>query len=184
MAAETPICDFGWNAVDFELPDLDGTMVSLDDVRGEHGTLIAFICNHCPYVKAVIDRPVADAKTLQQAGIGVVAIMSNDYVAYPDDAPERMRAFAAAHGFTFPYLLDESQEVARAYDAICTPDFFGFNKDMELQYRGRLDASRREMVPDAPRELVEAMLQVARTGQGPRDQEASMGCTIKWKQVA
>jgi len=184
MAAETPICDFGWKAVDFSLPDLDGTIVSLDDIKGEKGTLIAFICNHCPYVKAVIDRLVADAKTLQQEGIGVAAIMSNDYIAYPDDAPEKMQAFADAHGFTFPYLLDESQEVARAYDAICTPDFFGFNKDMALQYRGRLDASRREAVPGARRELVEAMLQVARTGNGPRDQEASMGCTIKWKQVA
>ncbi len=184
MAAETPICDFGWKAVDFSLPDLDGTMVSLNEVRGEHGTLIVFICNHCPYVKAVIDRLVADAKTLQQAGIGVAAIMSNDYVAYPDDSPQRMQEFAAAHGFTFPYLLDESQEVARAYDAICTPDFFGFNRDLELQYRGRLDASRREAVPDAPRELVDAMLQVARTGAGPQEQEASMGCTIKWKQVA
>jgi len=184
MAAETPICDFGWKAVDFSLPDLDGTMVSLADIKGEKGTLIAFICNHCPYVKAVVDRLVADAKTLQQEGIGVAAIMSNDYVAYPDDAPEQMQAFADAHGFTFPYLLDESQEVARAYDAICTPDFFGFNKDLALQYRGRLDASRREAVPGARRELVEAMLEVARTGNGPRDQEASMGCTIKWKQVA
>ncbi len=184
MAAETPICEFGWKAVDFNLPDLDGAMVSLKDIKGEQGTLIAFICNHCPYVKAIVDRLVADAKVLQQAGIGVAAIMSNDYAAYPDDAPERMREFAAAHGFTFPYLLDESQQVARAYDAICTPDFFGFNRDLELQYRGRLDASRREAVPDAPRELVDALLQVARTGAGPREQVASMGCTIKWKQVA
>ena len=184
MAAETPICDFGWKAVDFSLPDLDGTTVSLNEVRGEHGTLIVFICNHCPYVKAIVDRLVADAKALQQSGIGVAAIMSNDYTAYPDDAPARMKDFADEHGFTFPYLLDESQEVARAYDAICTPDFFGFNRDLELQYRGRLDASRRDPVPDARRELVEAMQQIAETGAGPRDQVPSMGCTIKWKHVA
>lgn len=184
MAAETPICDFGWKAVDFSLPDLDGTLVSLHDIKGERGALIAFICNHCPYVKAIADRLVADAKTLQQAGIGVAAIMSNDFLAYPEDAPDRMRDFADAHGFTFPYLLDESQEVARAYDAVCTPDFFGFNRDLELQYRGRLDASRRDVVPDARRELVDAMLQVAKTGAGPREQTASMGCSIKWKSAA
>jgi len=184
MAAETPICDFGWKAVDFLLPDLDGNMVSLADISGENGTLIAFICNHCPYVRAIIDRLVADAKQLQEQGIGVVAIMSNDYQAYPDDAPENMKAFAAQHGFNFPYLLDETQEIARAYDAICTPDFFGFNKNLELQYRGRLDSSRREAVPDAKRELLDAMRQVAETGAGPADQIPSMGCTIKWKQAA
>ena len=180
-ALETPVCEFGWEAVDFALPGVDGRTYTLADVRGRNGTLIMFICNHCPYVRAIVDRLVDDVRALQDEGIGVAAIMSNDTAAYPDDSFDNMVAFARAHGFTFPYLLDDSQSVARAYGAVCTPDFFGFNANLELQYRGRLDESRREAVSGARRELLEAMTQVARTGQGPREQVPSMGCSIKWK---
>lgn len=182
MAVETPICDFGWPAPGFRLPGIDGRDHSLEDVRGPKGTLILFICNHCPYVQAVADRLVRDVKDLQAAGIGVAAIMSNDVTAYPDDSFDNMKLFAARHGFTFPYLYDESQAVARSYDAVCTPDFFGFDAGLGLQYRGRLDASKREAGPaDARRELYEAMMLVADTGQGPAEQIPSMGCSIKWK---
>jgi peroxiredoxin len=181
VATQTPICDFGWKAVDFSLEDPDGRSYSLEDIRGPNGTLILFICNHCPYVRAVADRIARDVRDLQAKGIGVIAIMPNDYQHYPDDAPARMKDFAEQHGFTFPYVVDETQKVARRYGAICTPDFFGFNADLELQYRGRLDASRREAVEGAPRELYEAMCQVAETGRGPEQQIASMGCSIKWR---
>ena len=186
MALEkTPICEFGWKAQPFTLPATDGKTYSLEDIRGPKGTLIVFICNHCPYVRAVIDRLVRDAKELQAMGIGVAAICSNDARAYPDDSFDNMKRFAEEHGFTFPYLHDETQEVARAYEAVCTPDFFGFNADLELQYRGRLDSSGKEPAgPDAKRELYEAMTQVAETGQGPEQQTPSMGCSIKWKQAA
>jgi peroxiredoxin len=181
-AMQTPICEFGWKAPDLSLKGIDGKTYSLADVRGPKGTLVMFICNHCPYVKAVIARLVRDVSALQAKGIGAIAIMSNDYAAYPDDAPEKMKEFAARHGFTFPYVVDETQEVARAYEAACTPDFFGFNADLELQYRGRLDASRTEPAPpDARRELFEAMIQVAETGEGPREQTPSMGCSIKYR---
>jgi peroxiredoxin len=182
MPEETPICDFGWKAVPFTLPGTDGKTHSLDELRGENGTLVMFICNHCPYVKAVVDRIVRDAKELEKLGIRSIAICSNDPVQYPDDSFENMKLFAERHGFGFPYLHDESQEIARAYDAACTPDFFGFNDKLELQYRGRLDASRKEAgSSDLRRELFEAMKQVAETGQGPREQIPSMGCSIKWK---
>jgi len=180
VSLNPPICEFGWKAVDFNLQDPDGRPYTLADIKGPNGTLIMFICNHCPYVKAVVDRIARDARDLQERGIGVVAIMPNDYRRYPDDAPAKMKAFAEANGFGFPYLVDETQEVARAYDAVCTPDFFGFNADLELQYRGRLDASRKEQAPEARRELFEAMSQVADTGKGPEQQTASMGCSIKW----
>lgn len=183
MAVETPLCNFGWPAPDFRLPGIDGGTHALKDVRGPRGTLVMFICNHCPYVQAVADRLVRDVRELQGMGIGVAAIMSNDTVAYPEDSFDNMKLFAARHGFTFPYLFDEGQDVARAYDAVCTPDFFGFDADMGLQYRGRLDASRREAGPaDARRELFEAMVQVALTGRGPLEQVPSMGCSIKWKE--
>lgn len=182
MAMETPICDFGWKAVDFSLPGVDGKTYTLADVKGANGTLVMFICNHCPYVKAIQDRLVRDVKELQGLGIGVVAINSNDSVAYPDDDFEHMKATAAEQGYPFPYLHDADQSIARAYDAVCTPDFFGFDKDFGLQYRGRLDSSRKEAGPaDARRELFDAMKQVADTGQGPKDQTPSMGCSIKWK---
>jgi peroxiredoxin len=181
MAATPPICDFGWKAPDFTLEGIDGRTYSLAEVRGPNGTLVMFICNHCPYVKSVIARIVRDVGELKQHGIGAVAIMSNDTETYPEDSFENMKAFAAEHGFNLPYVIDRTQEVARAYDAVCTPDFFGFNKDLELQYRGRLDESKTTLVPDARRELFEAMLQVAETGRGPRDQVSSMGCSIKWR---
>ena len=183
-AMETPICDFGWKAVDFALPGTDGKTYTLADVQGERGTLVMFICNHCPYVKAVIDRIVSDVSALQSDGIGAIAIMPNDTDAYPSDNFENMVAFAAEHPFTFPYVIDESQAIARAYDAACTPDFFGFSADRGLQYRGRLDASRMEPIPDVRRDLLEAMREIARTGKGPAEQVPSMGCSIKWRDAA
>ena len=177
----TQICDFGWKARDFALKGVDGKTWALADVRGPKGTLVVFICNHCPYVKAVIGRLVEEAKALHGIGIGTIAIMPNDTASYPQDSFEKMQAFARTNGFTFPYVIDATQEVARAYDAQCTPDFFGFNAQDELQYRGRLDASRTSLVPDAKRELFEAMRLVAETGQGPREQMPSMGCSIKWR---
>jgi peroxiredoxin len=181
MAGVPPICDFGWKAPAFRLPGTDGKTYSLDDVRGSKGTLIAFICNHCPYVRSVIGRLVRDAGDLKALGINTVAICANDAANYPDDSFDNMKLFAKKHGFTFPYLHDETQQMARAYDAICTPDFFGFNGKDELQYRGRLDESKTALVPDARRDLFEAMKLVAVMGVGPRDQIASMGCSIKWK---
>jgi len=182
MPEVTPICDFGWRAPDFALAGTDGKIHRLDDVRGERGTLIMFICNHCPYVRSVIDRIVRDMAELQDLGVGVAAICANDDVAYPDDSFDNMAAFAAENGFGFPYLHDADQSVARAYGAVCTPDFFGFNGGLELQYRGRLDESGKQAAgPDVRRELLEAMTTVAATGAGPADQTASMGCSIKWK---
>jgi peroxiredoxin len=182
VSEHTPICNFGWKAPPFSLPGVDGNTYSLADIKGQSGTLVMFICNHCPYVKAVIDRIVRDAKELQGYGINAVAISSNDAVHYPEDSFDNMKRFARTHGFTFPYLYDESQDVARAYDAVCTPDFFGFNDRLELQYRGRLDASRKEAgAPDERRELFEAMRDIAKTGKGPREQIPSIGCSIKWK---
>lgn len=184
MAAIPPVCDFGWRAVDFELEGVDGRKYGLADVRGACGTLVMFICNHCPYVLGIVDRLVRDVRELGDHGIGAVAIMANDTERYPADGFERMKEFAAEHDFPFPYLIDRTQDVARAYDAVCTPDFFGFNTDLELQYRGRLDESKTAPIDGARRELVEAMLQVARTGRGPAEQVPSMGCSIKWRDVA
>lgn len=182
MAVTPPVCDFDAPIHDFSLPGTDGRNYSLADVQGDRGTLVMFICNHCPYVQSVIDRITRDARDLQAAGIGVVAISANDVAEYPQDGPDQMRAEAARHGFTFPYLYDETQAVARAYGAECTPDFFGYNAQGRLQYRGRLDASGRKPGPaDARRDLYLAMMQVAETGRGPADQVPSMGCSIKWK---
>jgi peroxiredoxin len=182
LAEQTPICKFGWKAPAFSLPGVDGRNHSLDELKGENGTLVMFICNHCPYVKAVIDRIVRDANELKTYGVNTVAISANDAADYPEDSFDNMKRFAQAHGFTFPYLYDESQDVAKRYDAVCTPDFFGFNDKLELHYRGRLDASRKEAGPtDARRELFEAMKLIAETGEGPREQTPSMGCSIKWK---
>jgi peroxiredoxin len=178
---ETPLCNFGAPAIDFSLPGIDGKTWTLEACRGEHGTLVMFICNHCPYVKAIQDRLVRDSRELLGHGVKSVAIMSNDPTDYPEDSFENMKKAAEKFGYPFPYLMDATQEVARAYGAICTPDFFGYNADLKLQYRGRLDSSRRDPAPaDAQRELFEAMVAVARTGQGPREQVASMGCSIKW----
>lgn len=185
MAATSSICEFGWQAPDFALPGVDGKTYRLEDVRGPKGTVIIFICNHCPYVIAVIERLVRDAIELQDMGIGIAAICSNDAEAYPDDSFDNMKMFAERHNLPFPYLHDESQEVARAYDAQCTPDFFGFDFELGLQYRGRLDEGRRDPPPEgARRDLVEAMKQVVATGEGPAEQIASMGCSIKWKGAA
>ena len=181
MPVSTPICDFGWRAPGFELPATDGKRYRLDEIRGERATLVMFICNHCPYVRSVIDRIARDVEALKPLGVGAAAICSNDASTHPDDSFEHMAAFAEQHGFGFPYLHDEDQQVARAYDAVCTPDFFGFDAGLGLQYRGRLDESgMRPAVPEARRELFEAMAQIAETGEGPREQIASMGCSIKW----
>ena len=185
MAAVPPVCDFGRPAVDATLLGTDGKTHSVFGQAGPNGLVVAFICNHCPYVKAVISRIVRDAEDLKAEGVGFVAVNSNDAAAYPEDSFDSMKIFAEEHGFSFPYLHDEDQSVARAYNAACTPDFFGFNGDLTLQYRGRLDASRREAgSPDLRRDLYQAMRQVARTGDGPRDQIASIGCSIKWKETA
>jgi peroxiredoxin len=175
------ICDFGWKASDFKLKGVDDKSYMLADVRGPKGMLVVFICNHCPYVKASIDRIVAEAEAMREIGIGTIAIMPNDTSIYREDSFDNMKAFALKQGFSFPYVIDETQEVARAYDAQCTPDFFGFNAQDELQYRGRLDAARMTPVANARRDLFEAMKQVAETGHGPEEQMPSMGCSIKWK---
>ncbi len=182
MAVTPPVCDFGWAAPDFRLPGTDGRTYALADIAGPRGTLVMFICNHCPYVLAVLDRILRDARDLAPLGIGVAAICSNDADAYPADGFDAMVAMARDRAFPFPYLHDADQSVARAYDAACTPDFFGFDAQGGLQYRGRLDASGRQAAPpDARRELFDAMRRVAETGHGPVDQVPSMGCSIKWK---
>jgi peroxiredoxin len=181
MAANAPVCDFGAPAPDFELAATDGTRWTLQDVRGPNGALIVFICNHCPYVKAVADKLAFEGRELAALGIGMAAICSNDAEAYPADSPERMKDFAEAHGFPFPYLHDAEQSVARAYGAVCTPDFFGYNAGLALQYRGRLDDSGTQAKPDAERELYHAMKQIAESGKGPVAQVPSIGCSIKWR---
>lgn len=181
VSLQPPVCNFGWKAVDFDLPGVNSKRYRLNDVCGEKGLLVMFICNHCPYVKAVRERIVRDCKELMEHGINSIAIMSNDPIDYPEDSFDNMVKIARQFNFPFPYVLDETQEVAKTYGALCTPDFFGFNSKLELQYRGRLDASRKDTVPNARRELFEAMLQVARTGQGPQEQIPSIGCSIKWK---
>ncbi len=182
VVTHTPICDFGWKAPDFTLENVDGRRLSLADVAGERGTLMMFICNHCPYVKATLDLMIEDARNLAEIGVGTVAIMPNDTLTRPDDSLDNMRQLAADKGLPFPYLIDETQDVARAYGAVCTPDFFGFDKDLGLQYRGRItEVSEANPVPGAKRDLRAAMMQIAETGEGPRDQVPSMGCSIKWK---
>lgn len=183
VSLETPICEFDQPAIDFALPGVDGKTWRMADCRGPNGLLVMFICNHCPYVKAVLDRIVRDAGELVDHGIHSVAIMSNDATDYPEDSFENMKRVAAEFDFPFPYLLDETQQVAKAYGAVCTPDFFGYNADLGLQYRGRLDESRKEAAPaSVRRDLFEAMKVVAETGKGPQDQIPSLGCSIKWIQ--
>ena len=178
---DTPLCDFGWQAPAFTLKDAKGQSFDFTDFMGDRGLLIAFVCNHCPYVIAVADRLANDAAALKVLGINTVAIMSNDYQSYPTDAPDKMIEFADKYGWTFPYLIDEDQSIARAYGAICTPDFLGLNAQGELQYRGRLDDAKMGDPTGRNRELVDAMRMIAETGQGPREQTASMGCSIKWR---
>lgn len=180
MLLDTPLCDFGWQAPDFTLKDPNGQSFTMKDHLGDKGLLIAFICNHCPYVQAIGDRLADDTKELMSDGIGVLAVMSNDYRHVPDDSPANMLRFADQFGFEFPYLVDEDQSVGKAFGAVCTPDFFGFNSQGGLQYRGRLDDARMGNPKDRTRELVNAMRLIAETGKGPKDQTASMGCSIKW----
>lgn len=181
MLLETPGCNFGDPAPHFILPDAHGKMHDLNDHLGANGVLIAFICNHCPYVIAIADRLAQDAQSLMAEGIGVLAINSNDAESYPADAPDKMPGFSAKYGFGFPYLIDADQTVARAYGAVCTPDFFGFSGDGLLQYRGRLDDARMSDATGRTPELLNAMRDIAATGKGPQDQTASMGCSIKWR---
>ena len=184
VALTTPICDFGWIAPEFDLLGVDNRKHSLKSIVGKNGTLIMFICNHCPYVKSVIHRIVEDCKILQDNGIGIIAIMSND-VNDPkyghEDSFDNMKLFSSANLFTFPYVYDDTQEIGKKYNAVCTPDFFGFNKNNELQYRGRLEASQQQIIPNAKKELLEAMLKVSKSDRGPKDQIPSIGCSIKWK---
>ena len=181
VSLQTPVCDFGWKAPDFELKSVDGKTYTLADVRGPKGTLVMFICNHCPYVKAIRPRLVRDLKELKALGVNAIAVMSNDPTDYPEDGFEHMQAVAKEFDFPFPYVIDPTQQVAKNYGAVCTPDFFGFNDKLELQYRGRFDESRKETAPEGVRrDLFEAMKQVAETGQGPQEQIPSIGCSIKW----
>jgi peroxiredoxin len=180
--ATGPICDFGWRAPGFVLSGVDGRTHALADLMGPRGTVVAFICNHCPYVVASIGRLADAAREMAPLGVATVAICANDATTHPDDSFENMKAFAARHELPFPYVHDESQHVARAWDAVCTPDYFGLDAEGRLQYRGRLDAGKTAPPPpEAPREMVAAMRLVAETGQGPREQTPSMGCSIKWR---
>ena len=182
MPIKTPICDFGQKAFNFELKSTDNKLISLNDTKGENGTLIMFICNHCPYVKAVTKDIVEDCNDLQKIGINTVAICANDSQNYPEDSFEKMIEFAKINHFSFPYLSDETQEIAKIYEAVCTPDFFGYNKNLELQYRGRL-RELKNLIPvrDGESDLKKAMTQIAETGIGPKNQIPSAGCSIKWK---
>lgn len=181
VSLETPVCEFNNDAINFLLPDVDGRMWSLEQCTGEKGLLVMFICNHCPYVKAVLERLIRDTDELKSLGVNSVAIMSNDASQYAEDSPENMRKIAQEYDFSFPYLVDSSQATAQQYGAVCTPDFFGYNARLKLQYRGRLDASRKETAaPDVKRDLYDAMKQVAQTGHGPKVQIPGMGCSIKW----
>jgi len=179
----TPVCEFGKQAIDFSLPGIDGREWTLETCRGRNGLLVMFICNHCPYVKAVLSRLVRDTAELQAFGINSVAIMSNDPSMYKEDSFENMQAVARQYDFPFPYLMDHTQSVAKAYGAVCTPDFFGYNSTLQLQYRGRLDASTQvAAASDAPRELFNAMCEIAATGHGPEHQVPGIGCSIKWRE--
>ena len=182
MPIQTPICDFGQKAHDFKLKSTEGKILSLADVKGEKGTLIMFICNHCPYVKTIIKDIVEDCNEFKKIGINSIAISSNDTVNYPEDSFENMIEFAKKNKFNFPYLIDETQEIAKAYDAVCTPDFFGYNKNLELQYRGRSRELKKLMpVRNGKSDLFKAMVQIAETNNGPKAQTPSAGCSIKWK---
>ena len=181
MPEVTPICQFGTKAISFSLKGIDEKIYNIEEIKGKNGLLIMFICNHCPYVKGVIDRLVQDIKHLQKNDIGCAAIMSNDTIKYPEDSFENMKTFSKQNHFTFPYLYDSTQEIAKGYGAVCTPDFFGYNKNLELQYRGRLDNAgiSNEILKD--KELLNAFKKIIETGKGPKNQKASMGCSIKWR---
>ena len=182
MPIQTPICDFGQKAIPFELKSVENKILSLNDIKGEHGTLIMFICNHCPYVKAITKELVEDTTELKKIGINTVAICSNDFINYPEDSFDNMIKFSNENQFNFPYLHDETQKIAKMYDAVCTPDFFGYNKNLELQYRGRLRELKNFVpVKDGESDLLKAMKKIAETGKGPTNQIPSAGCSIKWK---
>jgi len=180
-ALTTPKADIGWKAPDFKLKGTDGAFYTLKDVKGPKGLLVMFICNHCPFVQAIASKIAIDTKALAAIGIGSVAIMSNDVENYPEDSFDNMIRFKKAHGFAFPYVIDETQAIAKAYGAVCTPDFFGFDASLTLQYRGRLDASGMQRIEGGKRELFEAMKQVAETGHTAAAQTPSIGCSIKWR---
>ena len=182
VALTTPICNFGWKAPDFKLPGVDGKSYSLSDIKGNNGTLVMFICNHCPYVKAIIKDLVEDCKSLKKDGINSVAIMSNDTKNYPEDSFDKMISFAKDNDFgELRYLIDETQEIAKKYGAVCTPDFFGYNSNLELQYRGRIRELRDlKPVKSEDSDLKLAMKMIAKTQKGPSKQIPSMGCNIKW----
>ena len=178
---KTPICDFGKKADNFELKSIDNKIISLNDAKGESGTLIMFICNHCPYVLAVIKNVVEDCKELENDGIKSIAIMSNDPKRYEEDSFDNMIKFSKNNNFNFPYVIDETQEVAKTYGAVCTPDFFGYNKDLELQYRGRIrELKNLKPIENGESELKNAMKMIAKSNNGPKEQFPSMGCSIKW----
>ena len=181
MPEVTPICQFGTKAISFSLKGIDEKIYNIEEIKGKNGLLIMFICNHCPYVKGVIDRLVKDIIDLKKKEIGCVAIMSNDVENYPEDSFENMKKFSKENNFTFPYLYDETQDIAKAYGAVCTPDFFGYNKNLELQYRGRLDNAGISGKVLKDKELLNAFHQIVETGSGPKEQKPSMGCSIKWK---
>jgi peroxiredoxin len=184
VSMTTPLCNFGWPAAPFNLLGVDGRRHTLESARGPHGLLVMFICNHCPYVKAILPRLLLDTRELAELGVGSIAIMANDPTDYPEDSWANMQHLARELAFNFPYVIDETQEIAKTYGAVCTPDFFGFNAGLELQYRGRLDASGRQAAsPDARRELFEAMQQIAETERGPAAQIPSIGCSIKWREA-
>ena len=180
VRTETPICEFDLPAINFKLKGVDEQFYDLKSLKGPNGLLIMFICNHCPYVKSIISRIIRDTRDLKNLGVNSVGIMSNDPNEYEEDSFENMKKIALDHDFPFPYLIDDTQEVARAYGAVCTPDFFGYNSKLGLQYRGRLDESRKESVDGARRDLFEAMKEISMTGKGPKNQIPSMGCSIKW----
>ncbi len=184
VSLNPPVCDFGWKACDFNLLGVDGKQHTLESVRGKNGLLVMFICNHCPYVKSIRERIVRDTLELKQHGINSIAIMSNDPADYAEDSFAHMKEIAQVFNYPFPYVWDETQQIAKDYGAVCTPDFFGFNANLELQYRGRLDASRKDAVVDASRDLFHAMMDVAQTGKGPAEQIPSIGCSIKWTNAA
>jgi peroxiredoxin len=178
---KTPICDFGKKAEDFKLKSINNELISLQDIKGANGTLIMFICNHCPYVKAIIQDINNDVKYLKNEGIESLAIMSNDTISHPEDSFENMIKFSQKHNFSFPYLFDETQKIAKTYDAVCTPDFFGYNKNLKLQYRGRIrELKELKAIRSGDSDLYKAMIQIAKTDRGPEDQVPSIGCSIKW----
>ena len=185
VSLNTPLCDFGWKAQPFSLMGVDDKTWTLDKARGKNGLLIMFICNHCPYVKAILPRLINDLSELNQFGIKSIAISSNDVINYPEDSFEHMKTLSILNNFSFPYVFDDSQSIAKSYNAICTPDFFGFNKDLELQYRGRFDSTGRGVEPPVGnrRDLYEAMKLISKTQKGPETQFSSIGCSLKWKEV-